>query len=272
MSKQDGSISRGTDSRADNGSQRLPIEVGSETFIRVFLGRLVAIVLASLGALVLFSIAWILADYSQIIALIYLTVLAILVTLLLSSAFRKTPAPIDRRLKRLLDILVSTLGLLLTAPLIILVGIAILIDDKGPIFLVQKRISIGGKDISVLKFRTMQRDPDDPRVTRAGRYLRRTSIDELPILINVLRGDMSLVGPYPLSPQEIEEYSKEAFSAYKTVHPGITGLWQISNAPHSDYRERSKQDKHYVDNWSLYLDAKILVKTIPAALRAPGAY
>jgi len=184
-------------------------------------------------------------------------------------------------------------------PIILLLSltIAILIkhDSSGPIFYRQKRIGVDGKDIFIWKFRTMVQDADDalaeclaadpdlraewdqnhklacdPRITRVGRILRKTSLDELPQLWNVLRGDLSLVGPRPIVRDEVGKY-KGGFSLYKKVKPGLTGLWQVSGRSDTSYAERVRLDAYYVRNWSVWFDIYILVKTPGEVFRCRGA-
>ena len=169
-------------------------------------------------------------------------------------------------------------------------------DSPGPVFFRQQRIGLGGKDIFIWKFRTMvanaeecldeclEHDPElreewesqqklrhDPRVTRLGRFLRVSSLDELPQLYNVLRGDMSLVGPRPIVWAEVEKY-REGFELYKRVRPGLTGLWQISGRSSTSYGLRVELDGYYVRNWSLWFDIYILAKTPLEVFKGRGAY
>ncbi|MDO9439141.1 undecaprenyl-phosphate galactose phosphotransferase WbaP [Hydrogenophaga sp.] len=199
-------------------------------------------------------------------------------------------------LKRTLDILGASALLLLLAPLFAWVAWRIKREDAGPAFFVQKRVGVDGRLFDFIKFRSMVMDADgalerwkteneklyvqylasnfklanDPRVTKIGRLIRRTSIDELPQLINVLRGDMSLVGPRPLLARELGEYGK-SIAAYGKARPGITGLWQISGRSTSTFQHRINMDLWYVRNWSLWYDLVIMLRTVRVVLRQEGA-
>lgn len=196
--------------------------------------------------------------------------------------------------KRALDILVASAGLVLAAPLIALIAIAIRLDSRGPAFFWQVRVGQGGRRFRIVKFRTMvcgaeeMRDqlvgksvysderlfkiPDDPRITRVGRFLRRTSLDELPQLWNVVRGEMSLVGPRPPLPSEVELYEEHHFARFE-VRPGITGPWQVAgrNAI-TDFEEVVALESAYIRDWSLLDDFVLMLRTVPAVLRMRGAY
>ncbi|MDM7892018.1 sugar transferase [Curtobacterium caseinilyticum] len=204
----------------------------------------------------------------------------------------ETPDYRCRRGKRLLDVVGAALGLLLLAPVFAVVALAIRLDDGGPVFFRQRRVGRGRQHFSILKFRTMCVDAearvaelavvnegsgplfklqDDPRVTRVGGFLRRTSLDELPQLWNVLTGSMSLVGPRPALPSEVAVY--EDFADRRLlVTPGMTGLWQVSGRSDLDWAEGVRLDLHYVENWSFLHDLVILARTIPSVLRSRGAY
>lgn len=194
--------------------------------------------------------------------------------------------------KRIFDFVSAALLLMISAPALVLVAVAIKLESEGPIFFVQERVGLNKRRFRMLKFRTMQRDAearmkdlehlnektgpifkirDDPRVTTVGRWLRRTSIDELPQLVNVLLGDMSIVGPRPLSVRDAlrmeEAWQKRRFS----VKPGLTCLWQVSGRSNLSFDQWMQLDLQYIDTWSLELDARILLRTIPAILLARGA-
>jgi exopolysaccharide biosynthesis polyprenyl glycosylphosphotransferase len=194
--------------------------------------------------------------------------------------------------KRAIDITGALVGLLVMAPALALIAIAIKLDSPGPVIFAQERIGLNRRRFRALKFRTMVPDAErlqaglesqneadgpvfkikaDPRITRLGRWLRATSLDELPQLANVLRGEMSLVGPRPLPVRDVERIDVRWHKRRFSVKPGITCLWQIrSRTPEFDAWIRS--DMEYIDNWSLALDLKILAKTLPAVLSRQNAY
>jgi exopolysaccharide biosynthesis polyprenyl glycosylphosphotransferase len=200
----------------------------------------------------------------------------------------------DRIMKRLFDLVVGSLALVLLSPLMLVAALMVRIDSPGPALLRQQRIGEGGQPFCMLKFRTMHlgaeaeeqqlaletgqgpptfvKRPDDPRVTRVGRVLRRFSIDELPQLLNVLKGDMSLVGPRPELPWLVERYRPWHRKRF-AVPQGMTGWWQINGrSDRADYRLRAEDDLYYVRNWSIWLDLRILWMTVGAVLRGEGAY
>lgn len=204
--------------------------------------------------------------------------------------------PAQQFIKRLLDLFLIFISLPFLLPLWALIALAIKLDSPGPVFYTQKRVGHGGKDILIWKFRTMVANADevleqylasdpalrtewdrnfklkhDPRITRMGRFLRRTSLDELPQLWNVLRREMSLIGPRPIVAEEIPLYGDD-FDIYKQVVPGMTGLWQISGRNDTTYQERVNLDVYYVQNWSIWLDVHILIHTFISALQGRGAY
>jgi len=199
--------------------------------------------------------------------------------------------------KMLFDMIVVIASLPVIAPVLLLIGILVKATSPGPALFRQVRIGRNGKEIRIFKFRSMHRDAEeklaellakdpaaraewkkthklrhDPRVTRFGAFLRRTSLDELPQLINVLCGDMSLVGPRPVTETELKTKYKGKAEYYKLVRPGITGLWQISGRSDISYEQRVNMDSWYVFNWSLHIDLVILYKTIGVVLRRRGAY
>ncbi|RME75854.1 MAG: sugar transferase [Chloroflexi bacterium] len=212
------------------------------------------------------------------------------VPLLSVSKVRLTGA--DVVMKTMLDVGVSLLALLLIWPVMIAIAVAIKLDSPGPIFYRRRVVGVGGKLFDALKFRTMYvdadarlaQDPllrrrfeknfklkDDPRVTRVGRFLRRTSLDELPQLFNVLFRQMSLVGPRMITEGERQRYGKWQLNL-STVRPGITGLWQVSGRSDVGYEERVMLDMYYIRNYSIWLDLHLLWRTIPAVLKGRGAY
>jgi len=199
-------------------------------------------------------------------------------------------------IKRVMDLSIIILSAPLWIILFAFIAVMIVINSKGAVFYRQKRIGRNGKEILVWKFRTMVKNADqkledyllkhpnlreewkatqkiknDPRVTGVGKFLRRFSLDELPQIINVLRGEMSLVGPRPIVDEEIDFY-KNHFHLYKKVKPGMTGLWQISGRNDTTYEERVKFDEYYVRNWSAWIDIYILACTAKVVLNGKGAY
>ncbi len=202
----------------------------------------------------------------------------------------------NRLFKRIFDITATVIGGILILPVIAIVAILIYLDSPGPIVFGHKRVGQGGKEFPCYKFRSMvpnaqealeiylkenpeareewERDfklKDDPRVTKIGKFLRKTSLDELPQLWNVLIGDMSLVGPRPIVRAEVEKYG-EYINDFYLVPPGITGVWQVSGRSDTTYEERVLMDSWYVHNWSVWIDIVYLVKTVLAVLKGKGAY
>jgi exopolysaccharide biosynthesis polyprenyl glycosylphosphotransferase len=195
--------------------------------------------------------------------------------------------------KRTLDVVVSVLGLVVAAPFLVAVAVAVCLDSPGPALFLQRRVGRAGREFTMVKFRTMvpgadrQRDllreqnahgaaplfkvRSDPRVTRLGRVLRRYSIDEVPQLLNVLLGHMSLVGPRPPLPSEVVAYGPRARRRLLTK-PGLTGPWQVGGRSDLSWEEGLYLDLLYVENWSLVDDLVILARTVGAVLRARGAY
>jgi exopolysaccharide biosynthesis polyprenyl glycosylphosphotransferase len=203
--------------------------------------------------------------------------------------------PLDgwsRFVKRAMDLAAAGLGLIALAPFFALFGLAIRLDSPGPIFFAQERVGLNKRRFRMHKFRTMVADAEsrlpqlehlnetrgptfklkeDPRVTRVGRLLRRSSLDELPQLWNVLRGEMSLVGPRPLPLRDVEGFEEDRHRRRFGVRPGLTGLWQVSGRNELSFDTWMELDLQYIDSWSLGLDLKILVRTIPAVLSGRGA-
>jgi lipopolysaccharide/colanic/teichoic acid biosynthesis glycosyltransferase len=197
-------------------------------------------------------------------------------------------------LKRGFDIAVSAGLLLVLAPLFLLIALLIKVSSPdGPIFFVQTRVGYNRRHFKMVKFRTMVPDAEerqkelerlneaqgavfkikhDPRVTALGRFLRKTSIDELPQLLNVLKGDMSLVGPRPLPLRDAARFDEKWLQRRWSVKPGLTCLWQVNGRQHDNFHAWIQQDLAYIDQWSFGLDLKILAKTIPAVLRGDGAH
>jgi exopolysaccharide biosynthesis polyprenyl glycosylphosphotransferase len=189
-------------------------------------------------------------------------------------------------LKRALDLAVSATVLVLMAPLMAALAVLVKLDSPGPAFFVQERVGLDGRPFPMLKFRSMRVDAeaesgavwavrDDPRVTRLGSFMRRTSLDELPQFINVLLGQMSIVGPRPERPEFVAQFRK-AVPRYMERHQeraGITGWAQVNGLRgDTSIEERTKYDLYYVENWSLLLDLKIIAKTLLSLVRDPNAY
>jgi exopolysaccharide biosynthesis polyprenyl glycosylphosphotransferase len=196
-------------------------------------------------------------------------------------------------MKRLIDLAGSAVLLLSLAPLFAIVALLIRLDSPGPILFAQERVGLNKRRFKILKFRTMVVEADkqqemlehlneaegpvfkiknDPRITRIGAYLRRFSIDELPQLINVFRGEMSLVGPRPLPVRDVERIDAQWHKRRFSIKPGITCLWQVNGRSNIGFNDWVRMDLDYIDKWSLGLDLLILVKTIPAVFKGPGAY
>ncbi len=195
-------------------------------------------------------------------------------------------------IKRMLDVVASGLMLLFLSPLLVVAAILIKLTSPGPVFFVQKRLGLNKRRFGVFKFRTMVVDAEkkmqeiahlnevsgpvfkiknDPRITSIGGFLRRTSIDELPQLLNVFLGDMSLVGPRPLPVRDYEGFNEDWQRRRFSVKPGITCLWQVKGRSEIPFEQWMELDLQYIDKWSLWLDLKILMRTIPAVLRGSGA-
>ncbi len=199
-------------------------------------------------------------------------------------------------IKRAFDVVAAGSALIALSPALLTVAFLIWFQDRGPVLYSHKRVGRYGRQFRVWKFRTMvtdaearlkaylESDPvaaaewrdaqkltDDPRVTALGRFLRKTSIDELPQLWNILVGEMSVVGPRPITRPELDRYGKER-RYYLLVRPGLTGLWQISGRSTTSYEKRIKYDRDYLEQWSFTRDIVIILKTIPAVLASRGAY
>jgi exopolysaccharide biosynthesis polyprenyl glycosylphosphotransferase len=218
--------------------------------------------------------------------------------------FREPLSDAARLVKRASDLIIAALALIVLLPLWALIALLVKLDSKGPVFYRQERVGMDGRVFLFIKFRSMHMDADDaihreyqekliagrteeinlgdaekpvfklandPRITRVGKILRRLSLDELPQLLNVLRGDMSVVGPRPPIPYEVENY--ELWHRKRLdMKPGITGLWQVSGRNRLSFDEMVRLDLFYIENWSLWLDVKIILKTLPVMLRGENAY
>lgn len=199
-------------------------------------------------------------------------------------------------IKRFFDVIATVLGGILLIPFLLLIACWVYYDSPGSVIYKQRRVGKNGKEFNCYKFRSMYINAQgmlseilasdsemkrewerefklkkDPRITRSGRWLRKNSLDELPQLVNVLRGEMSLVGPRPIIPEEVPRYG-ELIREYYSVRPGITGLWQVSGRSDIDYPERVRMDSWYVHNWSIWLDIVLLWRTIRVVLQHKGAY
>jgi undecaprenyl-phosphate galactose phosphotransferase len=205
------------------------------------------------------------------------------------------PAPFGGVTKRILDVLISACALVFLAPLLAVIAVAVKVEDGGPVMFVQPRVGRGGVEFRFLKFRSMipdagvwlqrliESDPAaarewqenqklacDPRVTRIGAWLRRTSLDELPQFLNVLLGDMSVVGPRPMLREQVEAYGR-GYDRYCMARPGITGLWQVSGRSETNFRRRSDLDQVYLSRWSLGTDLLLILRTAGVVLCQRGA-
>lgn len=199
-------------------------------------------------------------------------------------------------IKRLFDVVSACFFILLFLPVGFLIAAAIRIETRGPVLFRHTRIGKGNRHFTLFKFRSMAEDSekrladflskhpeleeewaathklkDDPRVTRVGRFLRRTSLDELPQFWNILKGDMSLIGPRPIVDEEVPKY-RGGFLLYTRVRPGLTGLWQVSGRSDTSYPRRVELDTRYIREWTLGMDLRIIWKTVGVVLRANGAY
>lgn len=194
-------------------------------------------------------------------------------------------------LKRVVDLVVSSLALIVFSPLLLAIAIVVKLDSRGPVFYSAERIGKKGRTFRCTKFRTMTRDAElrraemmhlnerdgvlfkisnDPRITRIGRFLRKYSLDELPQFFNVLKGDMSIVGPRPPLASEVQEY-KLSYLRRLDVNPGITGLWQVQARQDPSFDSYISLDVHYIENWSLWLDLKIMVRTVGVVMQGTGS-
>lgn len=194
--------------------------------------------------------------------------------------------------KRLFDLAIASTVLFFAAPVFVAVALLVKFTSEGPIFFAQERVGQNGEMFKMLKFRTMVvnaeeikakleaqnegsgplfKMKDDPRITKVGAFLRKTSLDELPQLVNVLRNDMSLIGPRPALKSEMSEWDFDLYARLR-VKPGITGMWQVHGRSSASFEQYTRLDLYYVDNWSLFIDISILVRTIPAVLKSDGAY
>lgn len=210
--------------------------------------------------------------------------------------FPRLALPGARRVKRTLDIVFALALAIVALPVFLLIAAAILIESGRPVFFSHQRIGRGGRLFRLFKFRTMAQNSDallaeyladnpeaareweqnrklrhDPRITRMGRLLRRTSLDELPQLLNILRGEMSMAGPRPIVEAEIAKYGHH-YPLYSLAKPGLTGLWQVSGRNDTTYRRRVELDATYVRTWTPWLDLQLLFRTVQVVVKGKGAY
>lgn len=198
----------------------------------------------------------------------------------------------DKYIKRFMDAILSLIALILLSPVFVIIAICIKVESKGPVFFVHKRVGKNGKIIGIYKFRTMvpnaeelikQFTPEqmkefkenfklenDPRITKIGKFLRRTSLDELPQIINILKGEMSIIGPRPVIGEELEKYGKNK-EKLLSVTPGLTGYWAANGRSCTSYEKRMEMELYYIDNMSWKIDIKIFFKTIISVLKKEGA-
>ena len=196
------------------------------------------------------------------------------------------------RIKRMFDIILSMIALILLSPVFLIISIAIKLDSKGKIIFKHKRIGKNGKEIYIYKFRTMVENAEevmrnftpeqmkefkenyklanDPRITKVGDFLRKSSLDELPQLINILKGDLSIIGPRPIIKEELERYGRNK-EKLLSVTPGLTGYWAANGRSCTSYEERMKMELYYVENISFKLDMKVFLKTVVSVIKRQGA-
>ena len=197
-----------------------------------------------------------------------------------------------RFFKRIFDIVGSLLGLIILSPLFIVLSIIVKVDSPGPVFFAHKRLGYKGQSMKIYKFRTMVTNAEDmlsslspeqkaefaknfklendPRITKVGNFLRKSSLDELPQLLNILKGELSIVGPRPIVEKELDNYGIYG-DKFLSVKPGLTGNWQANGRSDTTYEERVAMDMEYIDNRSLWVDVKIIFKTFSAVIKKQGA-
>lgn len=196
------------------------------------------------------------------------------------------------KVKRVIDVILASIALILLSPLFAIIAIAIKIDSKGPVFFAHKRIGKNGNIIKLYKFRSMvinaqeliksftpeqmreykenYKLTNDPRITKVGKFLRKTSLDELPQLINIINGDLSIIGPRPVVADELEKYGVNK-DKFLSVTPGLTGYWAANGRSNTTYEQRMEMELYYIDNLSLKMDIKVFFKTILSVLKKEGA-
>lgn len=198
----------------------------------------------------------------------------------------------NKYIKRFIDIVLSFIALVLLSPVFLIIAICIKIESKGPVFFIHKRVGKNGKIINMYKFRTMvpnaeelikQFTPEqmkefkenfklenDPRITKVGNFLRKTSLDELPQLVNILKGDLSIIGPRPVIGEELEKYGENK-EKFLSVTPGLTGYWAANGRSCTSYEKRMEMELYYIDNLSWKMDIKVFFKTILSVIKREGA-
>jgi len=198
----------------------------------------------------------------------------------------------SKYIKRMIDVILSFVALVILLPLFLIIGISIRLESKGPVFFVHKRVGKNGKIFKMYKFRTMVQNAEelikqftpeqmkefkenfklenDPRITKVGKFLRKTSLDELPQLINILKGELSIIGPRPVIGEELEKY-EENKSKFLSVTPGLTGYWAANGRSNISYEQRMVMELYYIDNISWEMDLKVFLKTIISVLKKEGA-
>lgn len=199
---------------------------------------------------------------------------------------------IYKYIKRIIDIIIASVGLIVLSPLFLVIAILIKIESPGPVFFGHKRIGKNGKEFKLWKFRSMVTNAEeliknftpeqmkefkenfklknDPRITKAGKFLRKTSLDELPQLINIIKGELSIIGPRPVIGEELEKY-KNNTEKFLSVTPGLTGYWAANGRSNTSYEQRMQMELFYIDNISLKMDIKVFLTTILAVVRKEGA-
>lgn len=194
--------------------------------------------------------------------------------------------------KRIIDVIISIIGLIVLSPIFLILAIIIKLDSKGPVFFAHTRYGKDGKKFKMYKFRTMYENAqdmindftpeqmkewkenfklqDDPRITKVGKFLRKTSLDELPQIVNIIKGDLSIIGPRPVIEEELEKYGDNK-DKFLSVTPGLTGYWQANGRSSTTYEQRMEMELYYIDNISPKLDVKIFFKTIESVIKKEGA-
>ena len=196
------------------------------------------------------------------------------------------------RVKRVFDLVISTIGLIILSPIFLILAIIVKLDSKGPVFFAHTRYGKNGKKFKMYKFRTMYENAqdmindftpeqmkewkenfklqDDPRITKVGKFLRKTSLDELPQIVNIIKGDLSIIGPRPVIEEELEKYGENK-EKFLSVTPGLTGYWQANGRSSTTYEQRMEMELYYIDHISPKLDFKIFFKTIESVIKKEGA-